>query len=75
MSITRPDWAKEEVIAIYNKPMMDLPYEAASIHRERHNPNAVQILTLLSIKIAGFPEDFGCCPQDARYHTFLGATT
>jgi hypothetical protein len=28
---------KEEIIAIYNKPMMDLLYEAASIHREHHD--------------------------------------
>jgi biotin synthase len=37
MSITRHNWTKEEIIAIYNKPMMDLLYEAASIHREHHD--------------------------------------
>jgi biotin synthase-like enzyme len=50
MSITRHNWTKEEIIAIYNKPMMDLLYEAASIHREHHDPNVVQVSTLLSIK-------------------------
>jgi biotin synthase-like enzyme len=48
MSITRHNWTKEEIIAIYNKPMMDLLYEAA-IHREHHDPNVVQVSTL-SIK-------------------------
>lgn len=69
MSITKHDWTKEEIIAIYNKPMMDLLFEAASIHREEHDPNVVQVSTLLSIKTGGCPEDCGYCPQAARYHT------
>jgi biotin synthase len=69
MSITKHNWTKEEIIAIYNKPMMDLLYEAASIHREHHDPNVVQVSTLLSIKTGGCPEDCGYCPQAARYHT------
>jgi biotin synthase len=66
MSITKHNWTKDEIIAIYNKPMMDLLYEAASIHREHHDPNVVQVSTLLSIKTGGCPEDCGYCPQAAR---------
>ncbi len=69
MSVIRHDWTKEEILDIYNKPMMDLLYEAASIHREHHDPNTVQVSTLLSIKTGGCPEDCGYCPQAARYHT------
>jgi len=69
MSLTKHDWTKEEIIAIYNKPLMDLLFEAASIHREHHDPNVVQVSTLLSIKTGGCPEDCGYCPQAARYHT------
>ena len=69
MSIIKHNWTKEEIIAIYNKPLMDLLYEAASIHREQHDPNVVQVSTLLSIKTGGCPEDCGYCPQAARYHT------
>jgi biotin synthase len=69
MSIMKHDWTKDEIIAIYNKPMMDLLFEAASIHREHHDPNVVQVSTLLSIKTGGCPEDCGYCPQAARYHT------
>jgi len=69
MSITRHNWTKEEIIAIYNKPLMDLLYEAATIHRAHHDPNVVQVSTLLSIKTGGCPEDCGYCPQAARYHT------
>ena len=43
MNIIKNNWTKEEIIAIYNKPMMDLLYEAATIHRTNHNPNVVQV--------------------------------
>ncbi|MDN3675233.1 biotin synthase BioB [Flavobacterium branchiarum] len=69
MNSTKHNWTKDEIIAIYNKPMMDLLYEAASIHRVNHDPNVVQVSTLLSIKTGGCPEDCGYCPQAARYHT------
>mgnify|MGYP006197315247 FL=1 len=69
MNTTRHNWTKEEIIALYNKPMMDLLYEAATIHRTSHDPNVVQVSTLLSIKTGGCPEDCGYCPQAARYHT------
>jgi biotin synthase len=69
MSFTRHDWTKEEIIAIYNKPLMELLYEAATIHREHHDPNVVQISTLISLKTGGCSEDCGYCPQAKRYHT------
>lgn len=65
------DWTKEEILEIYNKPFMELLYEAATIHRQHHDPNTVQVSTLLSIKTGGCPEDCGYCPQAARYHTDL----
>lgn len=71
MTPTRNNWTKNEIIALYNKPLMDLLYEAASIHREFHDPNVVQVSTLLSIKTGGCPEDCGYCPQAARYHTHI----
>jgi biotin synthase len=69
MNDIKHNWTKEEILNIYNKPMMELLYEAASVHREHHNPNQVQVSTLLSIKTGGCPEDCGYCPQAARYHT------
>ena len=63
------NWTKEEILEIYNNPLMELLYEAATIHRENHDPNTVQVSTLLSIKTGGCPEDCGYCPQAARYHT------
>lgn len=65
----RNNWTKEEILELYNKPMMELLYEAATVHRKNHDPNKVQVSTLLSIKTGGCPEDCGYCPQAARYHT------
>lgn len=69
MSNVRHNWTKEEILKIYNKPLMELLYEAATIHRIHHDPNTVQVSTLLSIKTGGCSEDCGYCPQAARYHT------
>jgi len=63
------DWTTQEILDIYNKPLMELLYEAATVHRLYHDPNTVQVSTLLSIKTGGCPEDCGYCPQAARYHT------
>jgi biotin synthase len=71
MSEIKYDWTKEEILKIYNQPLMELLYKAATVHRESHNPNQVQVSTLLSIKTGGCPEDCGYCPQAARYHTDL----
>lgn len=67
------DWTLSEIVEIYNKPMMELLYEAATVHRKYHNPNEVQVSTLLSIKTGGCPEDCSYCPQAARYHTDVDA--
>lgn len=69
MSMTRHNWTKEDILDIYNKPLMELLYEAATIHRLHHDPNTVQVSTLVSIKTGGCSEDCGYCPQAARYNT------
>ncbi len=69
MNAMKHTWTKEEILAIYNQPLMDLLFDAATTHRIHHDPNTVQVSTLLSIKTGGCPEDCGYCPQAARYHT------
>jgi len=66
---TKLDWTKEQILELYNSPLLELVYKAATVHREHHDPREVQISTLLSIKTGGCPEDCGYCPQAARYHT------
>ncbi|MCW2261858.1 MULTISPECIES: biotin synthase BioB [Sphingobacterium] len=65
----RNNWTKEEIQQIYDQPLMELIYHAASVHREYHNAAEVQVCTLLSVKTGGCPEDCSYCGQAARYHT------
>ncbi len=53
----------EEVTALYNRPLLDLIYEAAGVHRKHHTANEMQMCTLLSIKTGGCTEDCGYCSQ------------
>lgn len=65
------NWQIEEVIELFSMPFNDLIFKASSLHREFHNPNQVQISTLLSIKTGGCPENCKYCPQSAHYDTGL----
>jgi biotin synthase len=73
MSATRHDWTRDEVLAILDLPFADLLQRAHAVHRANHDPNAVQVSTLLSIKTGGCPEDCAYCPQAARYSTGVKA--
>lgn len=68
-TMIRTNWTKEEISEIYNRPILDLVFEAASIHRQYNDANEVQISSLISIKTGGCPEDCAYCPQAARYNT------
>jgi biotin synthase len=65
----RHDWRLEEIRDIYNSPLLDLIYRAASVHKQYNDTGEVQVCTLLSIKTGGCPEDCAYCPQAARYNT------
>lgn len=69
----RNDWSIEEIREIYNTPLLELVYRAATIHRENNETAEVQVCTLLSIKTGGCPEDCSYCPQAARYQTGVKA--
>ena len=69
----RHDWTREEVSALFALPFNELLHRAHSVHRAHHDPNAVQVSTLLSIKTGGCPEDCAYCPQAARYDTGVAA--
>ncbi len=68
-SMIRTDWTRKEITDIYNTPVLELIYQAATVHRQHHDPQEVQVCTLLSVKTGGCPEDCAYCPQAARYHT------
>lgn len=65
----RNNWTREEIKAIFDKPVLELIYDAATVHRNYNDASEVQVCTLLSIKTGGCPEDCSYCPQAARYHT------
>lgn len=72
VSAPAPDrhlWLVEEVLALYELPLMDLLWRAQQVHREHFNPNAVQRSTLLSVKTGGCSEDCSYCSQSARHKT------
>jgi biotin synthase len=68
-----PTLSKDAVREIYESPILELIYRAATVHRQHHDPQEVQVCTLLSVKTGGCPEDCAYCPQAARYHTGVQA--
>lgn len=63
------NWTKEEILDVYNTPLLELISRAAEVHKKNHIMGEVQVSSLLSIKTGGCPEDCAYCPQAARYHT------
>lgn len=63
----RTDWTREEIHALFDRPFLDLVYEAQTIHRQHHAANTVQLSQLLSIKTGGCAEDCAYCPQSAKF--------
>lgn len=70
-SLPNIKWQAHTATELYDLPLMELLFKAASVHRENFDPNQVQISTLLSIKTGSCPEDCKYCPQSAHYKTDL----
>lgn len=60
------NYTHDDVAALYNRPLLDLIYEAATVHRANHDANEMQMCTLLSIKTGGCTEDCGYCSQSVH---------
>ncbi|MBE5073231.1 biotin synthase BioB [Erythrobacteraceae bacterium E2-1 Yellow Sea] len=74
MTQIRTDWTREEIAELFDLPFTELLFRAASVHRENHPPEQVQLCTLLSIKTGGCEEDCGYCSQSAHHNTDVKAT-
>lgn len=61
----------DDVRALYELPFPELLFRAQQIHRAHHDPAAVQLCTLQSIKTGRCPEDCKYCPQSSRNATGL----
>ncbi|TFK90234.1 biotin synthase [Polyporus arcularius HHB13444] len=68
-SPTRHSWTKQEIQKIYDSPLLDLVFRAASVHRQHHDPSKIQLCTLMNIKTGGCSEDCSYCSQSSRYST------
>jgi biotin synthase len=64
-------WTTAEVERLFELPFPDLLFAAQQVHREHHDPRAVQLSTLLSIKTGACPEDCAYCPQSIRHDADL----
>lgn len=62
-------YSKADIAEIYKRPLLDLVFEASSIHRQNHDPHEIQLCTLLNIKSGGCSEDCSYCSQSSRYKT------
>ena len=49
----RHDWTSEEVEALYNRPLLELVFDAATVHRQHHDPRQARIALLL-YRLRGF---------------------
>ena len=72
--ITRIDWTRDEIAALFDLPFTELVFRAAEVHRAHHDAGAVQLSTLLSIKTGGCPEDCGYCSQSVTADSGVKAT-
>ncbi|MFT5259849.1 MAG: biotin synthase [Saprospiraceae bacterium] len=59
----------QAISAVYHQPLLDLVFQAASVHRENNTANEVQVSSLVSIKTGACPEDCSYCSQSARFKT------
>src|SRR5438046_4886010 len=57
----------DELRAIYDLPLPELIFQAATVHRAHHDVQDIQRCALLSIKTGGCPEDCTYCSQSAHY--------
>jgi biotin synthase len=69
----RHDWTVEQALALHALPFPLLMSQAQRVHQAWHDPSAVQMSTLLSIKTGACPEDCAYCPQSIRYETGVPA--
>jgi biotin synthase len=63
----RHDWTVAEIMAIHDRPLLELISDAARLHATYHPVGAVQKASLLSVKTGGCPEDCAYCPQSAHH--------
>jgi biotin synthase len=70
-TILRHNWTNDEVKCVIDQPLLDLVYQAQTIHRSNFPKNEIQKSKLLSIKTGSCPEDCSYCSQSAHHNVDL----
>lgn len=70
-SAANANLSRDAVRELYNRPLLDLVYEAAGVHRENFDHHEMQLCTLLSIKTGGCQEDCKYCSQSIHNNAEL----
>lgn len=63
----RKIWTKNEIQSVYDSSLLDLVFRAASVHRMHHDPNKIQLCTLMNIK----SRHIGSCTSDDVLTTYF----
>lgn len=72
--LPRRVWERSDVQAVFDQPLLELVFQAATVHRQHHDPRRIQMCTLMNIKEGGCSEDCAYCSQSSRYDTHSKAT-
>lgn len=73
MTEIRHNWTIQEIKHIYDQPLLLLVQQAHAMHGKYHDPQEIQVCTLISVKTGGCSEDCKYCAQSARYQTTVSA--
>lgn len=65
----RHDWRRSEIQKIFDAPLMEIIYRAATVHRLHQDASRIQLCTLMNIKTGGCTEDCKYCSQSSSYKT------
>ena len=66
-------WSVEAIQQLLDKPLLELVFEAQTVHRQHWPAGDIELATLLSVKTGGCPENCGYCPQAAEFDTGVKA--
>ncbi|WVN91155.1 biotin synthase [Cryptococcus depauperatus CBS 7841] len=65
----RHDWRRSEIQNIFDGPLMETIFRAASVHRMHQDASRIQLCTLMNIKTGGCTENCKYCSQSSSYKT------
>ncbi|GAB2535459.1 biotin synthase BioB [Simplicispira piscis] len=66
-------WTVDAVQSLLDKPLLELLFEAQTVHRQHWPAGDIELAALLSVKTGGCPENCGYCPQSAEFDTGVKA--